>query len=201
MKYLVFLLLFASCTTYKAYQKVAADPFVDAREGVLLSQKCLATYPLKLDTPRVKSVTDDSAAYQATIDGLLMMIDTLAAALDQQDRELSFIDTNDFGPPPCKIRPQDSLRIIKNFLKFYRVPPVIRVVEKEVPTLDTKTMEISQANIRACTAENARLQGELDKATARLTKKNAATGWIVGVGLLAVIVAYGAGRLGRKTIT
>jgi len=67
MKYLPLLLIFVSCSTYKAYQKVAADPFVDQKESVLLSQKCLSQYPFKVDTAALLSSTVDSAAYTSMV--------------------------------------------------------------------------------------------------------------------------------------
>ncbi len=196
MKYLIIILLFTSCSTYRAYQKVAADPFVDARESVLLAQKCLAVYPFKTDSVRLVSVKDDSSAYQATIDGLLMMIDTLTA---QIDTEVGFIDTND-QVQPCKIRRTDSLRIIRNFVKSYRVPPIIRTEIKEIPTLDTKAVAIIQAQLNGCISENNKLAASKETVDKKLQNKQAQTGWILGGGLLLIVLAYGAGKLGKRLL-
>jgi hypothetical protein len=200
MRYLAIILLFASCSTYKAYQKVAADPFVDAKESVLLAQKCLAVYPFKSsDSAKIVKVSDDSAAYDATIRALLGIIDTLTAQLEPG--EVGFIDTNDIYGPDLRsprVRQQDSLRILRRFIKNYRLPPVIRTVEKEVPVVDGPKMALMQSNLIACQADNAKLLESEVKATDKLGKKQQREGWIIAGGLLLAVIAYGTGRLTRK---
>jgi hypothetical protein len=194
MKYLAIVMLLASCSTYKAYQKVAADPFVDARESVLLAQKCLAVYPFKSDSVRVVRVGDDSAAYQATIDGLISTIDQLSAALDSAGTEVGFIDTNDVSAP---VMPRDSLRIIRQFLKSYRIPPVVRTIEKEVPVTDARREALNHAQLVACQAEQAKAVAAAEKASRKLQKKNATMGWVIAGGLEFGLIGFGLGRLKR----
>lgn len=192
MKYLLIILLFTSCSTYKAYQKVAADPFVDARESVLLSQKCLTVYPFIRDSAKTVSSSVDSAAFNAMVDAYNELLDSLLAQYESD--ELAFIDTNDV----VKVSKADSLRIIKRFIKGFRPPAIIKTEIKEVPVRNTAWEAQRQSEIEACRAEKELLRQDFQKVSAKLQKRNAEKGWIIAGGLLLSILAYGSGRLTRK---
>jgi hypothetical protein len=195
IRLLLITLLFASCMTQKkAYRIVAADPYVDGEERVLLAQKCITVFPDVRDTPHV--ITVDSAPYLNTIEGLLGMIDTLSAALDNaQLSELGFIDTNDL--PVNRVR--DSLRYVKNFLKKIKLPPVI--ITKEVSIRDARWEALRLAEVQACRAEEAKAKAESEDAKKQAAKAktrfNTYVGWSIAGGLALLLGGIAFGRLKR----
>lgn len=192
MKYLLIALLFVSCSTYKAYQRVARDPFVDARESVLLSQKCLTVYPFIRDSAKTITVGVDSAAYNATIDAYNELLDSLISQYESQEGELAFIDTND------AILKSDSLRIIKKFIKHYRPPAIVKTEIKEVPVRNTAWERQKQGEIEACTAEKEAMRQDYQKVTRKLQKRNAEKGWFIAGGLALAVIAFGVGKFSRR---
>lgn len=208
MKYILIILLFSSCAALKnakdlkAYKRVAADPFVDAKESVLLAQKCLSVYPFKSsDSSKIVKVSDDSTAYEATIQGLMAVIDTLVAQMEREDTETGFLDTNDVVGSDTRFPNQkrrDSLRIIRNFIRTYQPAPVIRTVEKETPIIDGPRMALMQSQIVACQANNARLLESEAKAVEKLSNKREREGWLIAGGLFLAAITYGVGRLTRR---
>lgn len=192
MKYLLIILLFASCSTYKAYQKVAADPFVDAKESVLLSQKCLTVYPIIRDSAKTVLTEVDSTAYNAMIDAYNELLDSLISQFERQEGEIGFIDTNDLLPK------SDSLRIIKNFVRHYRPPAIVRTEVKEVLVRNTAWEAQKQQEIEACRAEKELLRQDFQKVNTKLDKRNREKGWIIAGGLLLAILAFIAARIMRR---
>lgn len=203
MKYLIIILLFSSCSilkdsrTYKAYQRVAADPFVDQRESVLLSQKCLTVYPFIRDTPRIVSVGVDSLEYEAAVKSYNELLDSMIVLYERMD-QLAVIDTTATLPVNYVTRPQDSLRVIRNFLRLYKPPRIVRTEVKEVPIINTAWEAQKQIELEACRAEKAQLYQDNQKIATKLQNRNASRGWILGGGLLLAILSFFAGKIIRK---
>lgn len=200
MKYLIIIWILSSCATlknnreYKAYQRVAGDAFVDQREGVLLSQKCLTVYPAIRDTPRVVSGGVDSAEYNATTQAYNELIDSMIVLYDRMDG-MVILDSTATLPVDYIIRPQDSLRILRNFLRIYRPPPIVQYKVTEVPTINTAWQAMKQTEIEHCRAEKATLQMNNDILSAKLQKKNSKTGWIIAIGLMLAVVSFFVGKI------
>lgn len=194
MKYILIIVLLASCSTYKAYQKVARDPFVDARESVLLSQKCLTAYPFIRDSAKTVSSSVDSSAYNTMVEAYNLLLDSLIVQYESGEGEQAFIDTSDV----VKVSKADSLRIIKRFLRSYRPAPIIKTEVKEVPVRNTAWEAQRQAEIEACRGEKELFRQDYQKVVSKLQKRNTEKGWLIAGGLLLAIIAYGSGRLTRK---
>jgi hypothetical protein len=190
MRFLIILVLVsASCgTTYKAYQRVAADPFVDEREGVLLSQKCLTVYPPVSGTPVTVKVGVDSADYEATV----AAYNELIAQLTGDDAIL--VDTSALCLRCWTAADQAALAR----LKALKPKPITVTVEREVPVLNKALVDQYETRVRVATAEKAKLQDQLDEAVNKARSARGTAGWLVGGGLGLAIIAFLMGRLTRR---
>lgn len=188
MKILTFisiLLILAGCSTYKAYQKVAADPVVDAREAVLLKQKCLSVWPEKISPPVLIGTGIDSSAYNAWAAANNELLDMLLEKTAAYD----------------SLALRDSVRIIKEFITKYR-PPAVRVVDtvqvEVVSSEAVAALESQRQEIIGLRAENAKLTQDKEDAEARLKNTKAATGWVVAGGFLLSILTFIIGNISKN---
>lgn len=198
MRYLAIILLFCSCGTYKAYQKVQEDAFVDDREKKIILDKALLLHPDLRGTPTVKGV--DSAEYNATINAYIDVIAQLIANdTAQDDDDFLFIPENGVSVPVrvvYRTNRKDSLRIISNFLKVFKVPAVVKTIE--VPTVDGRKEEQWRIAMTACNAENAKLLNDNAALKEKISKRSARTGWFLGGGLLLAVIMFLVGRFIRR---
>ncbi len=183
-------LILTSCSTYRAYQKVAADPFVDARESILLSQKCLTVYPAIRDSVKVIHTGVDSSDYNAVNAAYNVLLDSLIAHAEREAVP---------GSPIIVINRQlDSLRYVRNFLKIYKPAAIVKTEIREVPVRNTAWEAKQQAEIEACRAENAQALMDKEKAEDKLQRKHSVQGWIIAAGLLLAILGFILGKITKK---
>lgn len=213
MKYIISIacmLCFASCITVKkakqrAYDYMLTDTFRDNAERAKLSRGYFSEFPFYKDTPMVRQVMD-SSAYNDFIANQNMLLDQVINAYEIIDslNALPRIDTATgakiIPPPKAKPNPGDSARFVRNYLNAIKgkIPPVSNSTEKVTPILtDGKLAEVQKA-LSECRAELEVSIAGKEKAEIELQKKNASRGWIFFGGVLAIVMAFTAGRVTRK---
>lgn len=181
------LLTLAGCSTYKSYQKVAADPVVDSREIILLEQKCRTVFPEKISPPVLSGSGVDSSDYLEVVTAYNELLDVLIKIYESDTLAVAGI---------CP--PLDSVRIIKRFLRSFRPPAIVRTdtVRTQVTSIEASaTIERQRIEISTLRSENYSALENKDRAEKKLQKKNASMGWILGGGLLLAVIAFFSGRI------
>jgi hypothetical protein len=183
VRYLIIILLFASCNPLRHYNKVALDKFRNNAERALLAKAAHEEFPAIKDSVRIVSTGVDSSDFNAVNMAYMTLLDSMIAHAERED-------TATEGVRPY-FAPVDSLRVIKNFVRVYRPPAIIKTEVKEVRVSDTFKEALLQSQIDNCRRDNDFLMTE----TAQLREKRDDTKrtniwlWIV-LGLLAVGNVY-----------
>lgn len=171
------------CSPLRHYQKVALDPFRNSAERSLLSRACTQEFPAIQDTGRVIKVGVDSSDYNAVAEAYNVLLDSLIAMYER--------DTVSYPGVIRICTPGDSARIIRNFLRIYKPPAVIKTEIKEVKVTDMAAIAMKQSEVDKCREENAALATTAKNATEKLKDKNQTNVWLwVVLGLLAAGNVY-----------
>lgn len=168
MRYLFILFLFCACNPLRHYTKVATDPFRNSKERELLSRACIQEFPAVRDTPKVVYTGIDSSDYLAVNEAYLKLLDSLIA----MSNDTAFTATGTDNRPVLAYW-FDSIRVVRNFLRTYKPPAVIKTVVKEVPVRNTAIEHQLQTSIDYARSENQGLVKQRDEAVDK--KKKAKT--------------------------
>jgi hypothetical protein len=178
MKYLILMLLVIGCSPLRHYVKVANDPFRNSAERALLAKAAaeenLLTYS---DTPRIVTSGTDSTDYNAVVDAYNELLDSLLA---QQPLDTSFIiDTS--RPVYTGVSKRDSLKIIKNFLRVYHPPAVVKTIVTEKKVHDPAAELVLQNRVEACRTENDNYVKKIAAAELKLKNRTTVMWWLIAV--------------------
>lgn len=167
MKYLIIILLFASCSPLKSYRKVANDPFRNSSERTLLARAYASEFRDLKDTPRIVSNTTDSSLYEQFVESYNELTDSLIAAYDRQEKlekllEQKRSDSDSSTPKTtyCKYSKADSLRIARAAVNAFKPPPVINREKTEVPVTNGGEIFLKDLQLGTCRQENDKLSKE-----------------------------------------
>lgn len=197
------IILFGCVTDKKAYKRVQQDTDISTKEKQIILEKAILLAPDLKDTPILKSTVIDSAEYNATINAYLDVITQLNKQLEyHQDDDVWFVPegTTDSFRVQYRVSKKDSLRIIKNFLLYFKPPAIKEIITKEIPTTDGKRLAQIQLLLNNCEASNIRLVNDQGALKQKLEKRNKRTGWFIAGGIAALVIAFITGWVTKKTL-
>jgi hypothetical protein len=181
MRWLIIILLFCSCHPLRHYRHVALDDFRNAAERNLLAKAANEEFPQIRDTPKVIFTGIDSTQYNAVNHAYNVLLDSLIAAYSRDTAGVLTAPTGTI----------DSLRIVRNFLRVYKPPAVIKTEVKEILVRNTAIENQLQTAIDNCRDEAERLADTAEVAKDRQAKTRQTNIWLwVVCGLLAAGNVY-----------
>jgi hypothetical protein len=130
----------------------------------------------------------DSSDYNNVVEAYNELLDAVIKAYES--------DTTRIPGVVYVCPPKDSARIIKNFLKSFRPPAIVRrdTVKVEVTSLQASaTIEQQRTEIITLRAENQKALADKDEAVGKLQNKNKQLAWWI----LGIVAAFGAGWVVR----
>jgi ASC-1-like (ASCH) protein len=191
VRYLLIILLFASCNPLRHYQKVALDPFRNNAERALLAKAAHEEFPAIKDSVRVVSTGVDSSDFNAVNMAYMTLLDSMIAHAEREDTVRTPINNSYERSLYRQVFPTDSLRIIRNFVRVYKPPAIVKTEVKEVRVSDTFKEALLQTQIDNCRTDNAWLVSEVAKAKENFDDKRRTNIWLwIVMGLLAVGNVY-----------
>ena len=183
---LVGLALLVGCSFFRHYTKVVNDPFRNEAERSLLSRACVQEFPAVQDTPRIIFSGVDSSDYLAVAEAYNALVDTL---INREERGLPSRGAQEV---PIELANQhnvylDSLKIVRNTLRNYHPPAIIKTEIKQVKVTDVAAVSLKQSEVNACRYENEQLTKDAHDAKTKLGNRTTTMYWLLFVCLILLI--------------